>query len=144
MDILQNIYNTYNTQQSDNTPIDIEFTFTPLNNSSNINTFVSQLFNNTPDNNTEEDVKVVMKEGADKDLNYIEYKNITEEYCKDNNLILSEECNICLSKFEGDDIVLHTSCNHLFHKDCMYKWLKEYSIKCPICKIELVDGEPQL
>ena len=43
-----------------------------------------------------------------------------------------ESCAICLEPF-GDRECSSIECNHKFHKDCIYDWLK-YSQNCPLCR----------
>lgn len=49
-------------------------------------------------------------------------------------------CNICLADVEDVNNATITSCNHLFHTDCIRRWLLEpiSRNKCPTCKRQLV------
>ncbi|PON98060.1 43kDa postsynaptic protein [Trema orientale] len=46
-----------------------------------------------------------------------------------------EQCSICLENlsFENIDKVLRMPCSHVYHKDCIVRWL-ETSHMCPICR----------
>lgn len=51
----------------------------------------------------------------------------------------STECVICLEQInESDKVIL--KCNHIFHKECMNKWIMYncYRYPCPICKEEYI------
>lgn len=44
-------------------------------------------------------------------------------------------CSICLeTNLEGE--VIELPCKHYFHKDCVSKWLLDFSNTCPMCKRE--------
>ncbi|XP_076899039.1 E3 ubiquitin-protein ligase At1g63170-like [Bidens hawaiensis] len=45
-------------------------------------------------------------------------------------------CCICLAKYANDDEVRELPCWHIFHTDCVDKWLK-INNSCPLCKIEV-------
>ncbi|KAK7283053.1 hypothetical protein RIF29_12295 [Crotalaria pallida] len=45
-------------------------------------------------------------------------------------------CCICLAKYENNDELRELPCSHLFHKDCVDKWLK-INASCPLCKSEV-------
>lgn len=47
-----------------------------------------------------------------------------------------DECSICVDKLFVGDPALRIPCGHLFHEDCIRKWLRS-SNKCPICRYEL-------
>ena len=49
------------------------------------------------------------------------------QYCK--------ECNVCLENIEKGQEIIILKCNknHIFHSECIKKWLK-YSISCPLCR----------
>ncbi|CAL0305700.1 unnamed protein product [Lupinus luteus] len=42
-------------------------------------------------------------------------------------------CCICLAKYGNNDQLRELPCSHLFHKDCIDKWLKINAL-CPLCK----------
>ena len=46
------------------------------------------------------------------------------------------ECSICLTEFEKENMVSSTSCNHIFHHDCIKEWT-HYKTSCPVCREEL-------
>jgi len=48
----------------------------------------------------------------------------------------NDECTICFDKLLVGDPALRIPCGHLFHKDCVHKWL-ESSNQCPVCRYEL-------
>lgn len=53
-----------------------------------------------------------------------------------------EECAICLLKFEKGDRVCesnNTACHHVFHEDCMTRWLLKQDL-CPICRCTYLEG----
>lgn len=61
--------------------------------------------------------------------------------------VFLQVCCICLAKYENNDELRELPCSHLFHKDCVDKWLKINSL-CPLCKsdvggnlIESVSGD---
>lgn len=57
----------------------------------------------------------------------------------------SVSCAICMCDYDDDETVLQLpSCKHLFHKDCIGKWLKENSTKCPVCKESVANGRANL
>ena len=45
-------------------------------------------------------------------------------------------CCICMEREGG--MVKIKRCGHLFHKNCIEKWLRECKATCPICKINLL------
>ncbi|GFN94735.1 E3 ubiquitin-protein ligase arkadia-like [Plakobranchus ocellatus] len=50
-----------------------------------------------------------------------------------------EKCTICLSEFEAGEDVRRLPCMHLFHSECVDKWLKTNK-KCPICRVDIEAG----
>lgn len=48
---------------------------------------------------------------------------------------VEEICSICLMKFEKEDVVSRlTRCGHLFHADCIERWLDCNQFTCPLCR----------
>jgi hypothetical protein len=46
-------------------------------------------------------------------------------------------CAICLSHFKPEQLVCesnNSSCQHVFHRDCMVDWLMKYHDNCPMCR----------
>ncbi|KAF8020737.1 hypothetical protein BT93_G1238 [Corymbia citriodora subsp. variegata] len=44
-------------------------------------------------------------------------------------------CSICLVDYEGEHLVskLHR-CGHVFHMDCIERWLERSQFTCPLCR----------
>lgn len=53
---------------------------------------------------------------------------------------VNAECVICLDSFEDEEKVLELPCKHLYHEDCIRKWLIERKKICPICKRDVSVG----
>ncbi|XP_023644378.1 E3 ubiquitin-protein ligase At1g63170 [Capsella rubella] len=45
-------------------------------------------------------------------------------------------CCICLTRYGDDEAVRELPCSHVFHVDCVDKWLK-INATCPLCKSEV-------
>eukprot|EP01083_Nonionella_stella_P021550 59735_1 len=43
------------------------------------------------------------------------------------------KCSVCLQSFEPNTQIGRLMCNHMFHRSCIYHWLKTNS-KCPLCR----------
>lgn len=91
------------------------------------NTFETQLLNNN--NSPYQPFQDVLITTDDKDIENLEISKL------ENNL--NSDCSICISSLIKDDEIIKTKCSHTFHKDCIIKYLKEYSNKCPICRTEV-------
>ncbi|CAN0878302.1 E3 ubiquitin-protein ligase At4g11680 [Linum grandiflorum] len=54
-------------------------------------------------------------------------------------------CCICLNEYEDDEELRELPCAHVFHVECVDKWLK-INASCPLCKSEICeigeDGSP--
>ncbi|KAI9091041.1 hypothetical protein K1719_028311 [Acacia pycnantha] len=51
------------------------------------------------------------------------------------------DCVVCLTEFEHDDMLrLFPKCNHVFHPDCIKKWLAS-NVTCPVCRAVLKPEE---
>ncbi|MCL7032054.1 hypothetical protein MKW94_023940 [Papaver nudicaule] len=46
------------------------------------------------------------------------------------------DCAVCLGEFEDGDVLRLLSCDHVYHTDCIGKWLVSNST-CPLCRSEL-------
>ena len=42
-------------------------------------------------------------------------------------------CSICLEDFTAKDLCCRLECTHLFHEDCVARWLEKQS-SCPLCR----------
>ena len=50
-----------------------------------------------------------------------------------------DSCAICVEDFTPSTIVRETPCAHLFHDDCVMKWIetKIDAPDCPFCRAEI-------
>lgn len=50
-------------------------------------------------------------------------------------------CTICLEKFNDESTVGVTQCKHVFHYECLKKWLSQniLELRCPNCNYHLTD-----
>lgn len=70
----------------------------------------------------------------------LKHFKMEKKYCKkddkDPNKLEFPECSICLTEVnEGQDTIL-LPCGHMFHDECVTKWLKIHNT-CPLCRFEL-------
>ena len=65
------------------------------------------------------------------ELNEFQYKHI-KKYSK----IKEKKCSICLLKYKKSDIIKEFPCSHVFHKNCILKWIEKSNI-CPLCKYNI-------
>ncbi|KAM3319305.1 hypothetical protein P3S67_006505 [Capsicum chacoense] len=49
---------------------------------------------------------------------------------------MKDECMVCLEEIQEETIVLSLPCSHMFHGECVTKWL-ENSHYCPLCRFEM-------
>ena len=79
-----------------------------------------------------EDVKVTLtKEQFDKLFSETVQENNKQNY--------ESECNICMDEYKLKDVVVKLGCKHLFHKDCIYNWLCNERVTCPVCRKDTRD-----
>ena len=76
-------------------------------------------------------IKILLK----KKLEEIRYNNILkEEY--------GDDCTICMNNFTNNILIYKTPCEHIFHKECFDKYLKNIKSKdkliCPNCNQNLI------
>ena len=64
-------------------------------------------------------------------LNEFQFKHI-KKYSKNKE----KKCSICLIKYKKPDILKEFPCNHIYHKNCILKWLDHSNI-CPLCKYDI-------
>lgn len=70
------------------------------------------------------------------------YKEYYDYYKKNKNLkekLINDDieiCSICLEKLKEDKCVI-LSCEHIYHKVCIKKWLKKNET-CPNCRINII------
>ena len=86
--------------------------------------------------NLQEDVKIRLSDEQFDKLDIINYDDLNNKE--------SQECLICLENFNKDNNIVKLKCNHLFHTDCIKSWLCKESNKCPVCRIEIDKGNPNL
>lgn len=53
---------------------------------------------------------------------------------------LGENCMVCLLDFAPSDCVAALPCKHLYHRDCVAKWLLERRGACPLCGVEVLSS----
>ena len=58
------------------------------------------------------------------------------KHVKKYSALKEDKCPICLQKYKGSDIIKEFPCKHIFHKNCIFKWLKTSNV-CPLCKYDI-------
>jgi hypothetical protein len=46
------------------------------------------------------------------------------------------ECTVCFERIEEGENAMATPCGHLFHRECLTRWMNEHMI-CPVCRNSL-------
>lgn len=87
-----------------------------------------------------EDVKVVVPEEEFNKLKEDEIDENSELYEK----YKDKQCSICIGSYVNGEKVIITSCDHVFHKECVENWFKKESNKCPFCRKEVCKGKALL
>lgn len=52
----------------------------------------------------------------------------------------AEKCVICLGEYERDDVIKRLPCGHIFHSECVDRWLK-VNRTCPSCKRSIRESD---
>ncbi|KAJ7951171.1 E3 ubiquitin-protein ligase RHA1B [Quillaja saponaria] len=55
-----------------------------------------------------------------------------------------ESCAVCLYEFEGgEEIRWLKNCKHIFHRDCLDRWMDHDQKTCPLCRTPFVPDDMQ-
>eukprot|EP00747_Dinoflagellata_sp_TGD_P087932 gnl/TRDRNA2_/TRDRNA2_163824_c1_seq1.p1 gnl/TRDRNA2_/TRDRNA2_163824_c1~~gnl/TRDRNA2_/TRDRNA2_163824_c1_seq1.p1 ORF type:complete len:223 (+),score=26.99 gnl/TRDRNA2_/TRDRNA2_163824_c1_seq1:1-669(+) len=49
-----------------------------------------------------------------------------------------EECCICCDTFDAELAIRETPCKHLFHEECLQKWVEGHRRSCPLCRANIL------
>ncbi|KAM3321713.1 brassinosteroid-responsive RING protein 1 [Capsicum chacoense] len=55
-----------------------------------------------------------------------------------------ESCAVCLFEFDGDDEIRRlTNCRHIFHRNCLDRWMDHDQKTCPLCRTPFIPDDMQ-
>ena len=104
----------------------------------NIRTISSDLVVQTVNENNEEneeDDELFMRK---REQYILELDEFQFKHLKKYSALKEDKCPICLQKYKSSDIIKEFPCKHIFHKNCIFKWLKTSNV-CPLCKHDITD-----
>lgn len=110
----------------------------------------SNNYNNSFNNNHEERMeKIRQKYGNSLVIKILLKKYIEEDvYTKILADNYGDNCTICVNNFNNNEIISKTPCEHIFHKDCFNRYLKNINDKdkliCPNCNQNLLINKNNL
>ena len=52
---------------------------------------------------------------------------------------MNSKCTICQMEFKDDDVLRTLRCLHMFHKECIDRWLLTVNGACVVCKVKQVN-----
>jgi hypothetical protein len=81
----------------------------------------------------EEDIFIKKRNQFILELDEFQFKHL-----KKYSALKEDKCAICLQKYKGADIIKEFPCKHIFHKNCIFKWLKKSNV-CPLCKYDITN-----
>lgn len=66
----------------------------------------------------------------------LEKKLIPLKYKQSLNKESQPTCAVCVEEFKASTVVRETPCKHVFHDDCLMKWVKQKieDPECPVCR----------
>ncbi|KAK4416621.1 E3 ubiquitin-protein ligase BIG BROTHER [Sesamum alatum] len=67
-------------------------------------------------------------------------KHLQPFTCHSTTNLIIDRCVICQVEYEEGEEVVSIQCEHLYHRDCITKWLQMKKI-CPICNNEVSSNE---
>uniref|UniRef100_M0ZSV5 RING-type E3 ubiquitin transferase n=2 Tax=Solanum tuberosum TaxID=4113 RepID=M0ZSV5_SOLTU len=77
-------------------------------------------------------ILLAMEESSTINISSIELLEPIETDERNNN----DDCLVCLDEIGEETQVLRLPCSHMFHGDCITKWL-ENSHYCPLCRFQM-------
>ena len=118
--------------------------FNNFNNFNNIN-IENDYENNNDDEDEDEEIEnnEEDEDGAElfmkkREQFILELDEFQFKHLKKYSALKEDKCPICLQKYKGADIIKEFPCKHIFHKNCIFKWLKKSNI-CPLCKYDITN-----
>ena len=87
------------------------------------------------DNDSNNEIELFIKK---RNQYILELDEFQFKHLKKYTALKEDKCPICLQKYKGPDIIKEFPCKHIFHKNCIFKWLKK-SNKCPLCKYDITN-----
>ena len=91
--------------------------------------------NNEENEENEEDRDLYMRK---REQFILELDEFQFKHLKKYSALTEDKCPICLQKYKSADIIKEFPCKHIFHKTCIFKWLKTSNV-CPLCKHDITD-----
>ena len=70
-----------------------------------------------------------------KNKNNEKFLKIKEERVK--KIMCDKMCSICIDNLRVNQKIKILSCNHIFHKNCLFKWCKK-KFNCPECRHSII------
>lgn len=77
-----------------------------------------------------EDVKITL---TDDEFDKFSVINLNEQELQN---FYTKCCCICLENYKLYDSIVIIKCKHIFHKHCIYSWLCNQSVNCPVCRTD--------
>ena len=92
-------------------------------------------YENNEENEDQNEMELFMKK---RNQFILELDEFQFRHLKKYSALKEDKCPICLQKYKGTDIIKEFPCKHIFHKNCIFKWLKESNV-CPLCKYDITN-----
>lgn len=65
----------------------------------------------------------------------VSYSEYVHRYGGDDTVV----CSVCLECIESNDLVRELcNCKHVFHQECLDRWVDEGHVNCPLCRTILL------
>ncbi|GLJ55464.1 hypothetical protein SUGI_1190900 [Cryptomeria japonica] len=69
-------------------------------------------------------------------LHVIKFQSFADSYGEIDEDVM---CAVCLNSLERDDEIREfCNCSHIFHRDCLDKWIDHHQTTCPLCRCPLI------
>jgi len=99
------------------------------NNQYTNNQYTNNQHPNNYDNDDDEDSDIEYGFPNESDIKKINDNSILEVFRETQ----MKQCSVCYTNIKFGDIVRKLKCNHIFHQECVDKWLEE-KLSCPLCR----------